>query len=189
MLSSISRLVDGMIVSVNEGFKQLSGYAEEEFVGKTTPEINIWVSPEDRNRWIEKLKAEGKVDNFEARFRTKDGDTRYGLMSASTLVIDGVEHILNVVRDITDRKQAEQEKENLRAQLLQSQKMETMGTLAGGIAHDFNNMLSIILGFSDMLLADKNEGDPWVRRTPENSKNISRCSRPCPEDSHIRQTG
>jgi PAS domain S-box-containing protein len=65
-----------------------------------------------------------------------------------------------LLREIEDRKRAEQEKENLRAQLLQSQKMETMGTLAGGIAHDFNNMLQVIFSYSDMLLADKNEGDP-----------------------------
>ena len=67
------------------------------------------------------------------------------------------------VRDISERKQAEQERENLRAQLLQSQKMETMGTLAAGIAHDFNNMLTVILGYSSFLLADKNEGDPGYK--------------------------
>jgi PAS domain S-box-containing protein len=65
--------------------------------------------------------------------------------------------------DISERKRAEQEKENLRAQLLQSQKMETMGTLAAGIAHDFNNMLAVILGYSSMLLADKNEKDPGYK--------------------------
>ena len=285
---SISQFIDGKFVSVNEGFKQIFGYAEAEVIGETSLELHIWDKPEHRNRWTEKLKAEGMVDNFETCFRTKDGDIRYGLMSASIIVLNGVEHILNVTRDITerklaeeertksemflnqivenipdmvfvkdannlsfirfnrageellgysredligkndyefftqdqadlftakdrevmaggklveileeeintklkgkrilktkkipildakgtpkfllgiseditDRKRAEQEKENLRAQLLQSQKMETMGTLAGGIAHDFNNMLAIILGFSDMLLADKNEGDP-----------------------------
>jgi len=63
-------------------------------------------------------------------------------------------------RDITERVRSEEEKESLRSQLLQSQKMETMGTLAAGIAHDFNNMLTVILGYSSFLLSDKNEKDP-----------------------------
>ncbi|MBF0527799.1 MAG: PAS domain S-box protein [Deltaproteobacteria bacterium] len=62
--------------------------------------------------------------------------------------------------DITERKQAEQEKEKLQAQLQQAQKMESIGTLAGGIAHDFNNLLQAINGYTQMLLIDKNETDP-----------------------------
>ena len=101
---TITRLVDGMFVSVNEGFKHLSGYPEEEVIGKTTLELNILDNPEDRNRLIEVLKAEGKVDNFEVGFRIKNGDVRYGLMSASIIVLNGEPHILNVTKDITERK-------------------------------------------------------------------------------------
>ncbi|MEI6135725.1 MAG: PAS domain S-box protein, partial [Desulfomonile sp.] len=138
---AINRLVDGVYVSVNEGFKQILGFAEDEVIGKAALELNIWDNPEDRNRLIEALQAEGKVANLEARFRTKDGDTRYGLMSASIIQLRGVEHILNVTRDITERVRAEEERESLRSQLLQAQKMEAIGTLAGGVAHDFNNLL------------------------------------------------
>lgn len=61
---------------------------------------------------------------------------------------------------ITERKQAEQEKQALQAQLFQAQKMEALGTLVGGIAHDFNNMLQTILGYSQLLLDDKTKGEP-----------------------------
>ena len=67
---------------------------------------------------------------------------------------------LAVVEDITDRKRAEQEREGMRAQLLQAQKMEAIGTLTGGIAHEFNNLLTIVSGYAELLLAEKNESDP-----------------------------
>ena len=106
---SISQLIDGKIVSVNEGFKQIFGHAEAEVIGKTSLELHIWDSPEDRNRLIEALKDEGKANNFEFRFRTKDGDIGYGLMSAATIGLNVVEHILTVTRDITERKRGEEE--------------------------------------------------------------------------------
>ncbi len=61
---AITRLVDGVYVAVNEGFKATLGYTEEEVIGKTSLELNVWVNPEDRNRVIAGLKSEGKVDNF-----------------------------------------------------------------------------------------------------------------------------
>ncbi len=62
--------------------------------------------------------------------------------------------------DITEQIRGEQERENLRRQLLHAQKMEALGTLVGGIAHDFNNLLTIILGYSELLLVEKAEDDP-----------------------------
>jgi C4-dicarboxylate-specific signal transduction histidine kinase len=62
--------------------------------------------------------------------------------------------------DITERKRTAQEKKSLREQLLQAQKMEAIGTLAGGIAHDFNNMLTIILGYSELIQSETDAQDP-----------------------------
>jgi len=65
-----------------------------------------------------------------------------------------------VSRDITDRKNAEMEKEQLEAQLRQAQKMEAVGTLAGGVAHEFNNILGIILGNAELAIDDVPEWNP-----------------------------
>jgi signal transduction histidine kinase/CheY-like chemotaxis protein len=68
--------------------------------------------------------------------------------------------LVHVVRDITDRKKAEKEQQKLQSQLIQAQKMESIGTLAGGIAHDFNNILNVIIGFSSLIEMNMREDDP-----------------------------
>ena len=155
----ITRLSDGMFVSVNKGFVEMSGYSEDEVVGKTSLEINIWVNPEDRIKIIDRLKKRGEIRNYETRFFAKDREI-YGLMSATIIEINGVSHILNITRDITDQKLAEEEKAKLESRLMQAQKMEAIGFLAGGIAHDLNNILFPISGLSEMLLDEISPDNP-----------------------------
>jgi PAS domain S-box-containing protein len=105
---NINRLSDGMYVSINDGFTRIMGFTEEEVIGKTSVELNIWFDPEDRNLLVKELETKGEAKNFEARFLSKDGRIIHGLMSASIIDLDGVPHIINVTRDITIRKQAEE---------------------------------------------------------------------------------
>ncbi|OGR14667.1 MAG: hypothetical protein A2097_11240 [Desulfobacula sp. GWF2_41_7] len=72
--------------------------------------------------------------------------------------------ILGIARDITSRKAAEQEKIKIQEQLVQAQKMESIGILAGGIAHDFNNLLTIINGYAEMALEDLKKDHPMFKK-------------------------
>jgi len=105
---NINRLEDGMYISINPGFTKIMGYAEDDIIGKTSVACNIWNNIEDRQRLVAGLKRDGSVVNLEADFRAKDGTIRHGLMSASIIDLNGVSHILNITRDVTNRKEAQE---------------------------------------------------------------------------------
>ena len=79
-------------------------------------------------------------------------------MTLSKGYVRGENFILAVIKDITEKKEAEKETKKLEKQLRQAQKMEAIGTLAGGIAHDFNNILGAILGYTELTFLDVSEG-------------------------------
>ena len=149
---NINRLEDGMYISINQGFTRTTGYTEEDVIGKTSLELNIWDNAEDRKKLVEGLREHGRMENLEAVFRKKDGTTLLGLMSAAIIQVDGVPYNLSITRDITELRLAEAKKMDLERRLLQAQKLESIGTLAGGIAHDFNNVLGGIMGYTEMSL-------------------------------------
>ncbi len=95
-----------------------------------------------------------------------DGTTRYLELSASLIRnSDGsTAGIRGLVRDVTERRQAEEDRRMLEAQLMQAQKMEALGTLAGGVAHDFNNLLMGIQGNTSLTMMEMDPGDPLFER-------------------------
>lgn len=105
---SINRLEDGVYLEVNEGFSAITGYQPEEVVGKSSLELDIWANPEDRARLVREVKAHGIAMNHETEFRKKDGTIIVGQMSARLIDIEGFPCILNISRDITERKRAEE---------------------------------------------------------------------------------
>ena len=90
----------------------------------------------------------------------KDGSPVTVEVTTELITIEGGKVVLGMVRDITERKRAEEERKTLEAQLQYAQKMEALGTLAGGIAHNFNNLLMAIMGNTALALLDIDPGHP-----------------------------
>ena len=114
---------------------------------------------------------EGAADILyvESRQRRRDGETRLLAWWCKALADNQgkVTGTLSTARDITDSRQVEEEKEKLQEQLIQAQKMESIGRLAGGVAHDFNNMLSVILGNTEIIMEDTDPSNPLISNMKE----------------------
>ena len=138
--------MNGDVTYANPAFEWTFGWSREDLIGK---KIN-YVPEEEKQKSLETLKRllQGEtVQAFETRRMTKHGKCLDIFISAALIKDDSGNRLGNIVtlRDITQQK-------SMRAQLLQSQKMEAIGTLASGIAHDFNNLLQIILGYCQVTL-------------------------------------
>ena len=148
---------EGRLLMASPSGARLFGYdSVEEMIGLALD--SFWVYPEGRQRLISIVKEQGKATDFEGVLKRKDGSTFVATLSTHFYRDDngtilGTE---GIIHDISDRKRIE-------AQLLQSQKMEAIGTLAGGIAHEVNNLLQVVLGHADMLLMSKGMDEKFNR--------------------------
>ncbi len=153
---------DEVCVYVNLRMAEILGYAKEEMIGRRLVEA---VRPSDREMVLERTKArlsgELSPTAYELRLVKKTGEEIWCEILATVVDYRGRPALMGNVADVTGRKKAEEEREILRTQLLQAQKMEAIGTLTGGIAHDFNNLLTIINGFTEVILSEKTEDDPY----------------------------
>jgi len=105
---SINPFPNGPYLEVNEGYTRLTGYTREEALGKTPRQMNLWVDMDRRDQALAALRGSGHLRDFEFRFRTKSGQIRVGQMSASVIGIRSQRCSLVIVRDITERKEAEE---------------------------------------------------------------------------------
>jgi PAS domain S-box-containing protein/putative nucleotidyltransferase with HDIG domain len=107
-LMMITRLGDGLLLEVNDGFTRLLGYERAETVGRTTSELAIWADAQARAAFVASLEACGESGEIETVLRRKDGTQVTGVHAARSMEVRGEAAVLSVVHDVSERKQAEE---------------------------------------------------------------------------------
>jgi PAS domain S-box-containing protein len=145
---------EGKLLACNKEYIKIFGLDSIQHA-KDTPISEIIINSDERVKFLNRIREEKRVAGYEPILKKIDGTTIH-IFENATGVFDEkgkLTHIRGSILDVTEQRRLE-------IQLLQSQKMEAIGTLAGGIAHDFNNILFPIMGHSEMLMLDLPEDSP-----------------------------
>jgi PAS domain S-box-containing protein len=154
---------EGIITNWNAGAARIKGYTPQEIIGQ---HFSKFYDPEDvaaglPQVGLETARREGRFEKEGWRYR-KDGSKFW-----ANVVIDAIRTpdgeligYAKITRDMTERKQAQEQLERAREAMAQSQKMDAIGQLTGGVAHDFNNLLMAVLGSLELIR----------KRLPEDAK-------------------
>lgn len=163
----------GNLTFLNDALCKISGYTRDELLGMNNRQYTAPETAKKMYQIFNQVYRTGKLARvMDYEIITKDRSTK--ILEMSAYLIRGSEGepigFRGVVRDVTERKGAEEEKKTLEAQLQYAQRMEALGTLAGGIAHNFNNLLMGIQGNTSLMLLGADSTHPHY----ENLKRIEK---------------
>ncbi len=166
VMMTISALENGVYLDVNQVFLEVSGFTREEVIGRTSVELG-WIAEADRMQLKEQLLQDGNIRGMDLMLHAKSGRTVLCKYWGEIISAGGQRQLLSIALDVTEHRRVEQ-------QLVQAQKMESVGRLAGGVAHDFNNMLSVILGHAELGLVRLDPAHPVAADLTQISKAAER---------------
>jgi len=162
---------NGRFVDVNQTACDALNYSREELLALSVADVDGEATPPSHELSQFWHYAEpGAELTLTSHHKRRDGSLFPVEVRLGILEIEGSRYIMAMARDITERKRAEEERAEMETRLRQSQKMESIGTLAGGIAHDFNNILSAIFGYTELAL---DEQDPEKRKQDLNQVRLA----------------
>lgn len=141
---------EGKVIIITPSCEKMLGYSPDELIGKSIDCFSKVSNPGEP--LLSVVCRSGSISNFETAFKRKNGSYLWVSVNARTYPKNGdFSGIESLVRDISQLKEAVEEKNALQERIKHIQKMESIGTLAGGIAHDFNNTLAGIIGGAELL--------------------------------------
>ena len=160
------------ITFVNQAFQDCYGYDEDEVIGQSVDMLRPPDFSEEKDKEISRETHQEEGWRGEVKNVRKDG-TEFPIHLSTSEITDNQGNYLasiGISRDIT-------EKRKMQKQINQTQRLESIGKLSGGVAHDFNNILSVITGYSDILLSEIDEEDEKYGFINEIAKAGERASR------------
>ena len=169
----------GRFIYANDQACRSLGYTRDELMRKAAADIDPEMTSAQCRACWDQLR-ENRALRFETTHQRKDGAFFPVEITASLMQFDNQEYSCAFARDLTEQKKAESERGRLEAQLRQAQRIESVGRLAGGVAHDFNNMLSVILGYAELMKSAVADNDPLqayileIERAADHSRNVTR---------------
>jgi PAS domain S-box-containing protein len=157
--------LDHRVVDWNPGAEKIFGYTPGEVIGRNLDDL---IARDDMfteaGRKTRQVLGGKRVEPFETVRYRKDG-TKLNVIAAGSPILrnDTLTGVVAVYTDISEQRKIQDERKEYEARIQQMQKMEAIGTLAGGIAHDFNNILSGVIGYAELSLAETRKNTPMHR--------------------------
>lgn len=150
---SITLAENGRFVEVNQTLVTMFGHSREAMLGRTSLELGIWSDPPDRERLVETLMQQGRVQGFKAPFRRQSGEQGVMQIAAELIFLDGQPHVLGISTDITA---VERQNEELRrAKEAADAANRAKSAFLANMSHDIRTPMNAILGYAQLMQRDQ----------------------------------